>query len=509
MNKTRFGLLMKFGLIFLVFALVTLTVSGIATYVNQSDIYQKQQENTMQSLSAYLTKIVEKNGDDFVLYQKYFFDHYDELDIPASFTLEDSQRARENFKQLFAQTYPGKIMGKDIQFDDMTPELKNAFTIYNHEYFLPIFEEAGETFGLTYVYYVVPTGEGIDMMYMLDILRETKDDVNIDLGFIIEQDPERHAKEWEAWNTGKAPSGYDVFDNEYGKTYAWYVPLYINGEKMGLIGTEIGIDNYNHAIAMNTLTQLASIAAILILTSAITLLLIDRRYIARIRHLSQAVGAYAQDKDADIAQELRYSGRDELCMLSNQTADMIQELDDYMNNLRKTTAELSQTREQVSIESELARKDGLTGIRNRNAYEEEIKRLTLEIENGRARFGFAVVDVNYLKRINDTYGHEMGNVTIRTCCALVCKTFAHSPVFRIGGDEFAIILQNEDYEQAEKLVRQFNESLEQTDGEPWEKISAAIGYALYDPKKDNCVENVFGRADKAMYRRKREMKALR
>ncbi len=52
-------------------------------------------------------------------------------------------------------------------------------------------------------------------------------------------------------------------------------------------------------------------------------------------------------------------------------------------------------------------------------------------------------------------------------------------------------------------------TMEKTDGEPWEKVSAAIGYAIYNPDIDDCVENVFNRADKAMYHRKSEMKALR
>ncbi len=260
---------------------------------------------------------------------------------------------------------------------------------------------------------------------------------------------------------------------------------------------------------MNTAQQLGSITLILLLATALMLLFIDRRYIVRIRRLSDTVGCYAQEKRADLAAEIRQDGADELGILSRQTAGMIRELDDYMRSLVETTDELTHTREQVHIESDLARKDALTGIRNRNAYEEELCRLRLELQKGEARFGFAVVDVNFLKRINDTFGHEMGNVTIRECCALVCRVFAHSPVFRIGGDEFAVILENEDYDRAESLILQFNQALETATGAPWEKVSAAIGYALFDPAKDDCVENVFGRADKAMYRRKREMKALR
>ena len=124
-----------------------------------------------------------------------------------------------------------------------------------------------------------------------------------------------------------------------------------------------------------------------------------------------------------------------------------------------------------------------------------------------------MIDLNYLKNINDTHGHDMGNIAIKKLCGLVCDTFKHSPVFRVGGDEFIVILENRDYQNIEELVGNFNSRLndleKETALEPWEKISAAIGYALYDPIKDDGIQSVFKRADQAMYNRKTEMKALR
>ncbi len=304
------------------------------------------------------------------------------------------------------------------------------------------------------------------------------------------------------------PHGFDTYDNEYGKTYAWYVPLYLEGEKLGVIGTEVEITDYNRVIAANTLRQLATIALILILTAAVTLWFIDRRYIAKIGWLSRIVSAYAQNKNASVASAPEQKGTDELSSLMGQTSDMILEMDNYMKSLVKTTEELSHTRAQVDVEAEIARKDALTGIRNRNAYEEALRQLERRRAEGETKFGFAVVDVNILKEINDTYGHECGNITIKECCDLLCRVFSHSPVFRIGGDEFVVILEGEDYDRTEELAVRFNREQEKERKEPWRRVSAAIGYALYDESKGGCAEDVFSRADKAMYRRKREMKAL-
>ena len=163
--------------------------------------------------------------------------------------------------------------------------------------------------------------------------------------------------------------------------------------------------------------------------------------------------------------------------------------------------------------NELAIRDALTGIRNKTAYDSEIKKLEWRMLDGFKEFGIAMVDLNYLKRINDTYGHEHGNAAIKNICHMVCVIFEHSPVFRIGGDEFVIILTGHDYEHIKEWVNKFNSELEELakrdDLAPWEAVSASIGYALYDTDRDSSIDNVFKRADKAMYERKKEMKAMR
>lgn len=92
---------------------------------------------------------------------------------------------------------------------------------------------------------------------------------------------------------------------------------------------------------------------------------------------------------------------------------------------------------------------------------------------------------------------------------MICKVFAHSPVFRIGGDEFVVILQNEEYRNRKELMRKFEQMCAEINANaahPWEKVNVAMGISLYNPSYDESVENVFKRADKAMYENKREMK---
>ena len=124
----------------------------------------------------------------------------------------------------------------------------------------------------------------------------------------------------------------------------------------------------------------------------------------------------------------------------------------------------------------------------------------------------AMVDLNYLKQINDTYGHEKGDEALLRLARLICRVFAHSQVFRVGGDEFAAILRAYDYQHAEKLQQRFLSQITvnpMQEPEPWTHVSAAIGISLYDPEHDCAVEAVLKRADDAMYEMKKQMKAER
>ena len=162
---------------------------------------------------------------------------------------------------------------------------------------------------------------------------------------------------------------------------------------------------------------------------------------------------------------------------------------------------------------ESALTDELTGLLNNNAYSRQVYRLENEIKAGCANFGLVIIDLNFLKYINDTYGHEQGNRAIKTISVLICNVFKHSPVFRFGGDEFIIILEKSDLDQYFDLRNEFFIALEtnrkNTSLAPWEQVSAAIGIAIFDKNVDKSVADVFARADRNMYACKKSMRAIR
>lgn len=522
MAKRIESLLFKFGIIFAVFTVVTLGMSGIAMYFNQMSSYKQEREASIKQVAAYLEKVLTIDGEDFVYWQEYFYPNTADLLVPLDFDEKTIFESRENYEKLFSEKYPGKVLGKDIAFSDLSEDVKRAYTVYKHEYYLEQFEQARSRFNLAYVEYIIPEvlpdGMTLSCMYALDAMRDERivdGKKYIELGITVDHKKEEHMHEWESWTAGKLPAGFDVFDNEYGKDYACYLPLFINGKKMGLIGVEVDILKVNKEILSGTIRQMLFIAFILIFAVALLLAFINRHYISKLSNLQKSVKLYSQGKNAEIVSEIEKNatGEDEISILAMQVSSMIMEIENYMRSLLETAKELRDTQQKADAMNELAVKDALTGIRNKTAYDKEVQLLDWQIGEGNAEFAIAMIDLNYLKRINDTFGHEQGNVAIKRLCYIVCHVFMHSPVFRIGGDEFVAILKNDDYTNRKGLVEDFNSILEQDSKdeelELWERVSAAIGVADFNPDIDSNVANVFARADKAMYQRKKEMKAVR
>ena len=161
----------------------------------------------------------------------------------------------------------------------------------------------------------------------------------------------------------------------------------------------------------------------------------------------------------------------------------------------------------LSLEKELARRDELTGIKNKTAYAELEKTTQSNIDSGKENlpFAIAVCDINWLKKINDSKGHKAGDEYIKAASKLLCDIFAHSPVFRIGGDEFVVFLGGSDYSEREELIKKLREQVHENMLKGRGPV-IAVGIADFDPDKDSKVSDVFERADSMMYEDKRRLK---
>ena len=147
--------------------------------------------------------------------------------------------------------------------------------------------------------------------------------------------------------------------------------------------------------------------------------------------------------------------------------------------------------------------DALTGVKSKYAYMEAEAQLDHQIETqSQPPFAVVVLDVNDLKKVNDTSGHQVGDQYLREASRMICQTFKHSPVFRVGGDEFAVIAQGHDYEHIDQLIR----GIEELNRESTRAGGAVVACGMARFTDDTSVASVFRRADMDMYANKQRLK---
>ncbi|NTV77726.1 MAG: GGDEF domain-containing protein, partial [Clostridiales bacterium] len=121
-----------------------------------------------------------------------------------------------------------------------------------------------------------------------------------------------------------------------------------------------------------------------------------------------------------------------------------------------------------------------------------------------------VIDINNLKKVNDAMGHAAGDELIRgTVEILITSVRNTSQIYRIGGDEFVIILSDFTKEQMEKLIDGIEENRLKYNQNRTNKVSFAVGYSRYQVQQDVCLDDAIKRADAMMYKNKTNMKFLK
>ena len=155
--------------------------------------------------------------------------------------------------------------------------------------------------------------------------------------------------------------------------------------------------------------------------------------------------------------------------------------------------------------------DALTKVKNKGAFLSALEDLQIQTDkaDSQMRFGICVFDCDDLKDINDRFGHDMGDLYLKSACSAICRIFRNSPVYRIGGDEFAVILHNEEMHSRDEMTAIFEKSvleINRAAEHPWEEVHVSMGISVYDPNNDSTVIDVLRRADKRMYDNKRARK---
>ena len=339
--KKRSTLLFRLTFIFATFGIIIFAMSMLATYFIQMSTYKKTSMDRVKKADQYIVSMLLDDKEDVKEYAKFFRDHYDEIRVePIEF--DEFISSRNEFYKAFAERFPGQGFGTDIKTADLPYDLKLLYYSYYHKYWEITFEDAAAELDVAYSYFLLADPETKQLIYLIDPIREPneEDGTKLNLGWNDIYDEPEYDSVWTVYEAGvPLDDELVIFDNEYGHTYAYYYPLIIDGEKIGLIVSEIDIDGLNKDILNRSLTLGIWVAIIFVLCEMIMLFLVNKLYISKLHFLIEEIGRFGSSRDAEIVDEIKNTkfGKDELGQLADNTSYMMNEIVEHEDEMEKAS----------------------------------------------------------------------------------------------------------------------------------------------------------------------------
>ncbi|MBR5896521.1 MAG: diguanylate cyclase [Lachnospiraceae bacterium] len=310
--------------------------------------------------------------------------------------------------------------------------------------------------------------------------------------------------------TSKEPIFETAFDEEDGYLLSYAKPIldadgnYVASACVDFSLEEMHKQNIEFALLLALILAVVGAVVLFLLTRFLT------RMITRpLLSITGAVSEFQYDTEDDVRgnletlKSLDIKSDNEIGVLYQSLLTAEEDSLYFMSNFNKAKDEIDEKNTKINELGTMALRDSMTNVGNKAAYTQRISDLKDDEE-----YGIVLMDANNLKMINDTYGHEAGDNYIKGCCKILCDTFSHSPVFRIGGDEFAVILKGRDYENRHTLVNNMKAILNKIwldkESDPINRYSCAIGMA--DSTTCSTTRETIKTADEAMYEDKKLFK---
>ena len=352
---------------------------------------------------------------------------------------------------------------------------------------------------------IAEDGEYYDM-YILDA-----DDVPLyETGYYEQREPE--FDNFDPLNDNDAI----ISNGDWGWLCSGYAPVFDDdGTLICMVGCDVSMED----VMADRKANMISLSISAVIYTAIVLILaflVVTKYVVRpLNRISAEMKKFSPQTDRNYEESgvinLTSTRRtqDEIDDIYNEIRAMQIRIIDYIDDITAIREEKEKVESEVNQISMVAYKDGLTGTGNKQAYIMKAEELTRAIEDGNAEFAIIMMDINYLKYVNDNFGHDAGDKYLLGCCHIICEKLKHSPVYRIGGDEFVAVLTGEDYANRAAHVKSLNNYFENAfsnrNTEPWNRHSASIGMSEFR-EGDTSVDDVFKRADTLMYDAKNAFK---
>lgn len=300
--------------------------------------------------------------------------------------------------------------------------------------------------------------------------------------------------------------------SEWGDDYTGLVPLFDSqNEPVAALCMDVDILEIHKDLWKHTLDMLLAVLFLGVLFAVAFLLWADVNIVSPLKKLETCVVKFAakshlqSDPDTLVMNAPLIHTGNEVESLSLAVQKLSEDMRDYLSRFTSAQKELAE----MSI---ITQRDRLTHVGNKNAFEQYVRDMERGLEKEKMNFSIIALDVNGLMSINNFYGHEKGDAYLKNCCNLICDVYKRSPVFRVGGDEFVVILTDRDYwerdELLQELKKEFAHSRENAQASPWERLSISAVSADFDKDRDTSVIDVLERAEKQMFLEKEKLRVI-
>ena len=349
-----------------------------------------------------------------------------------------------------------------------------------------------ENMDLRYIYCITDAGDG-DFVFSVDPTVEDPGEFG---------SPIVYTDALYAASKGVASVDEEAYSDEWGTFYSAYSPVFTSGGKVaGIVAVDVSAEWYDDQVArlvkMVVIVGVSSMFIGILIVAAIT-----RRSRLRNRLLSAQITELG-GKVEDLVREIEKGGEPLAEPAKAHDASRHHGFSDSDDDIgAKILSMQDGIRKNIERIREKAYIDTLTGVGNKAAYFEAVKAYDALITDKKADFAVVVMDVNGLKQINDNFGHECGDLALSDAAKALKNVFGEEHVYRIGGDEFFVIIEHATEEIVSGLFGRFDSELESENKTLKSYVfplSVSKGAAIYDPELDKGFRSVFKRADTAMY----------
>lgn len=325
--------------------------------------------------------------------------------------------------------------------------------------------------------------------------------------YVIDQDPVDPAEYGEevvyTEAMASAFSGISSVDreattDEWGSFYSTFSPIYDDSDNLvGVVGIDFDSAWYEEQISRHNI-YLIILSSISLLAGVLIALLLMSQIIKRFRTLNKGLSVLSDDIDA-LTKEISIKQTDE-----KDAKEPLEDGNEIEQINRKMMKMEYNLKKYMEYAHEQAFTDSMTGVSSKTAYYEYLKLLDAKMNIHEISYKVIVFDLNGLKKINDNYGHECGDQFIINCAKVIMNLYGKDHTFRIGGDEFIVILEDENIntdsidQRIFDEMQEFNTKLKPNDV----AVSFSFGASEFEKGKDDTFKKVFKRADEIMYQYK-------